>query len=172
VSVAAIQAILEGMGFESLPPFSIISKTFGFLKCVNLSSVGLGLNEIPFEFGWDLAAWKPILEQSEPEGALGPSEVHVEVVDLVDDLSASDGDSDSVMAETGFKPISNQSEFGTRPEPVPEISEAGIEPPPVFEEDVDDSFDRVAAFEKDEEVEIPILAVQPTTIKIPQTGEG
>jgi len=41
----------------------------------------------------------------------------------------------------------------------------------VFEEDVDDFFDRVADFEKDEEVEIPILAVQPTTIKIPETGQ-
>jgi len=37
---------------------------------------------------------------------------------------------------------------------------------------VDDSFDRVADFEKDEEVEIPILEVQPTTLKVPQTSEG
>jgi len=53
-SVAAIQALLGAMALESLPPLPIISKNFGFLKCVNLSSVGLGLNEIPFEFGWDL----------------------------------------------------------------------------------------------------------------------
>ena len=53
----------------------------------------------------------------------------------------------------------------TGPEPVPKTGEAGIEPPPVFEEDVDDSFDRITDFEKDEEVEIPILAVQPTTKK-------
>jgi len=46
------------------------------------------------------------------------------------------------------------------------------EPPLVFEDDVDDSFDRVANFEKDEEVEIPILTVQPTTLKVPKTGEG
>ena len=72
---AAIQASLGGMGFESLLPLLIISKTFCFLKCVNLSSVGLGLNEILFKFGWDLVVWKPILEQSEPKGALEPSEV-------------------------------------------------------------------------------------------------
>ena len=36
----------------------------------------------------------------------------------------------------------------------------GIEPPLVFEEDVNDSFDRVAHFKKDEEVEIPILGIQ------------
>ena len=76
------------------------------------------------------------------------------------------------MIETGFEPVSDQSEFGTGLEPVPEIGEAGIEPPPVFEDDVDDSFDRVVDFEKDKEVEIPILAVQPATIKITQTGEG
>jgi len=42
----------------------------------------------------------------------------------------------------------------------------------VFEENVDDSFDRVAAFENDERVDTPIVIVQPKTFKIPQTGEG
>ena len=75
VSVAVIPTSLGGMGFKSLPPLPIISKTFGFLKCVNLSSVGLGLNEVPSEFGWDLVLWKPILEQSELKSVPGPSEV-------------------------------------------------------------------------------------------------
>ena len=166
MSVATIQAFLKGMGFKSLPPLSIISKIFGFLKCVNLRSVGLGLNEIPFEFGWDLVVWKPVLVQSEPKGALKPSKVHIEIVDVVDDSSPSKADSDSVMAETGSEPVSDQSEFVTRPEPIPEIGEARIEPPPVFEEDVDDSFDKVAHFDEDEEVEIPILVVQPKTIQV------
>jgi len=43
------------------------------------------------------------------------------------------------------------------PKPVLETGEA--KPPLVFEEDVDYSFDRVADFEKDEEVEIPISTV-------------
>jgi len=172
VSIASIQAFLGGMGFESLPPLPIISKTFGFLKCVNLNSVGLGLNEIPFEFGWDLVMWKPILAQAEPKGALGPSELHIEVVNVVDDSSPSEEDSDSVMTETGSEPVSNQIEFGTRSEPVPEIGETRIEPPLVFEENVDDSFDRVPDFDKDEEAEILILAFQPTTLKVPQRGEG
>ena len=47
------------------------------------------------------------------------------------------------------------------------MSEIGIDPPLVFEEDVDDSFERVTNFEKDEEVEIPILIIQPTTLKVP-----
>jgi len=76
------------------------------------------------------------------------------------------------MAEIGSELVFYQSEFGTRHEAVPEIGEAGIKPPPVFKENVDDSFGRVANFEKDEEVEIPILAVQPKTLKIPQTGDG
>ena len=37
---------------------------------------------------------------------------------------------------------------------------------------MDDSFDRVADFEKLEEVEIPILAVQLSTLKVPQPSEG
>jgi len=36
----------------------------------------------------------------------------------------------------------------------------------MFKEDVDDSFDGVADFEKDEEVEIPILAVQRKMIQV------
>jgi len=42
----------------------------------------------------------------------------------------------------------------------------------VFEENVDDSFDRVADFEKEEDVEILIMVVQSKTTKIPQTDEG
>ena len=104
---------------------------------------------------WDLVVWKPISEQSEPKSALGPSEVQTEVF-VIDDSSLSEGDSDSVMVKIGFEPVFDKSKFGTRSEPNLEIGEARIEPPPVFEEGVDDSFDRVADFEKDEEVEIPI----------------
>ena len=133
--------------------------------------MALGLKAIPIEVGWDLVMWKPILEQSEPKGALRPSEVHTEAF-VVDDSSLLEGDSDSVMVETGSEPISDQSEFRTRPQLVPKIGDARIEPSPMFEEDVDDSFDSVADFEKDEEVEIPILVVQPKTIQVQTSGEG
>ena len=119
--------------------------------------MGIGLNEIPFKFRWDLVIWKPIVVSSEPKGVLGPSEAHIEVVVVLDNSSPSEGDSDSVMVETGSKPVSDQGEFRIGPKPVPEFGETGIEPSLVFEEDVDDSFDRVADFEKDEEVEIPIF---------------
>ena len=101
ISAVAFPALSGGKGFESLPPLPIISNAFGFLKCVNLSLVRLGLNEIPFEFGWDLVVWKLILQQSEPKGALEPSEVQTEVF-VVDDSSRSEGDSDSMLAEIGL----------------------------------------------------------------------
>ena len=48
VSIVVFPAFSGGKGFESLPSLPIISNTFGFLKCVNLSLVGLGLNEVSF----------------------------------------------------------------------------------------------------------------------------
>jgi len=106
ISIKLLTAILEGEGLEISPPLPIIYKPFGFLKSIGLSSVGLGLNAIPFEFGWDLVVWKSIVEQFEPKGVLGPSETHVEVADVLDDLSPSEGDSDSVMVETRSEPVS------------------------------------------------------------------
>jgi len=123
------------------------------------------LNKVPSEFGWDLVLWTPTLEQSGPKGVLGPSEVQTEVFDVVDDSSLSEGDSDSVLAEAGPELISDLSESRTRPEPIPDVGEAGREPPPVFEENVDDSFDRVADFEKDEGVDTPIVIVHPKPLK-------
>ena len=75
------------------------------------------------------------------------------------------------MVEIGSEPVSDQGEFGRGPKPIPKIGETETEPRLVFEEDVDDFFDRVTDLEKDEEVEIPVLAVQPTTLKVPQTSE-
>jgi len=109
--------------------------------------------------------------QSEPKVVLGPNEAHIEVVDVLDESSPSVGDSDSVRVEIGFEAVSEQGEFRTVPEPVPEFGEIGVESPALFEDDVDDSFDRVVDFEKEEEVEILILAVQPSTLKVSQPSE-
>ena len=65
ISAAAFPAFLGGMGFESLPSLPIISKPFGFLMSLNLSSMGLGLNAVPSKFGWDLVLVEPSLEISE-----------------------------------------------------------------------------------------------------------
>ena len=90
----------------------------------------------------------------------------------MDESSSSEGDSDSVRVEIGSEPISEQGEFGTSPEPIPEFDESGVKPPLLFNEDVDDSFHRVADFDKEEEVEIPILAVQPLILKVSKPSEG
>jgi len=110
--------------------------------------------------------WKPILQQSEPKGALGPSEVPTEVF-AANDLSPSEGDSNLVLAETGSEPVSDLYELGTRPEPVPDVDEAAREPPSVFDENVDYYFYRVDDFEKDEEVGTPIVIVQSKPLKYP-----
>ena len=39
------------------PPRPIIHKTFGYLTQLNLKSVGLGLNNIPYPFGWELMVY-------------------------------------------------------------------------------------------------------------------
>jgi len=43
--------------------------------------------------------------QSEPKAILGPNEAHIEVVDVLDESSPSEGDSDSIRVETGSEPI-------------------------------------------------------------------
>jgi len=77
-----------------------------------------------------------------------------------------------VLVERGPEPVYDLNESGTRLEPVPDVDEAAREPPSMFEENVDDSFDRVVDFEKDEEVDTPIVIVQPKTLKIPPKGSG
>ena len=54
MSVTAAPEPVEGMGFNFLPPLPIISKTFRFLKRLNLRSMGIELSHVPPEFGWDL----------------------------------------------------------------------------------------------------------------------
>ena len=65
---------------------------------------------------------------------------------MLDESSPSedDRDLDTVRAETRSESISEQGDLGTRPEPIPKFGEVGIEPAPLFEENVDVSFDKVA----------------------------
>ena len=82
-----------------------------------MNSVGLGLDVIIFEFGWNLVVWKPFGVQFEPKAMLGPNEAGIEIIDVLDDSSPyeEDGDSDSVGAETGSEPVSKQGDLGTGP---------------------------------------------------------
>ena len=51
-----LMAIPEGK--PSSPPRPISFKPFGFLKSVGLKSVGLGLKDIPYNFGWKLVVFE------------------------------------------------------------------------------------------------------------------
>jgi len=162
------------MGLAISPRLPIICNPFRFLKSLDSTSIGLGLDEIPFEFGWNLVIRKPFGVQFGSKAVLEPNEAGFEVVDVLNDSSAyeDDGDSDTIRAETGSEPVSEQGDLGTGFEPLPEIGEVRVEPSPIFEENVDVSFDKVADFERDEEVDTPVVIVQPRTIRLRQLGEG
>ena len=170
VSATVFSAFLGSIGFESLPPLPIISKAFGFLKSLNLSSVGLGLNEVPPEFGWDLALFKVDGEQTVSDGVFESDEAQtgLEVVLELSGVLSGAEDSPDPMS----KGVSGLGETEIGPEPIPDLSEARTEPPLVFEDKWDDSFDRVADIEADEEYDILVVIVQPKSVKTPQTGEG
>jgi len=53
-AATANRAQNSGMAFESLPPLPIASVPFKFLKSLNLISLGMGLNDVPSSFGWEL----------------------------------------------------------------------------------------------------------------------
>jgi len=56
--LSVLSASLSGTGFENPPPLVMSFKPFQFLKCLGLSSVGLGLGCVPFHSGWALIEWK------------------------------------------------------------------------------------------------------------------
>jgi len=73
--IAANRASQSGMGFENLPPLAISSIPFQFLKSLDLSSVGLGVDAVPPCFEWELVVWKPLNEQFREELEGKPVEV-------------------------------------------------------------------------------------------------
>jgi len=158
VSIKVLTAFLEGIGLVILSSLPIVCTPFKFLKSLDLTSVRLGLNKIPFDFGWELVIWKPFRVQLGSKAVLGLNETGFDVVDVLDESppSEDDGDSDIARAETGPEPVSEIGDLGTGPEPVLEVGESGVEPPFVFVEHADMSFDKVADFEGDEEVDPPV----------------
>ena len=120
--------------------------------------MGLGLDEIAFEFGWELVIWKPFRVQFESKAVLGSNEAGLDVIDVLDESSPSkdNGDFDMARAEIGPQPISEMGDLGIGPEPVPEVGEVGVEPSSVFVEHANMSFNKVANFEGDEQVDHPV----------------
>ena len=78
------------MGFQSLPPLPIASVPFQFLKSLDLSSSGMGLDVVPSCFGWELVECKPLEQQSRAEikgkSAEAFGEIH-DAVEVGDDTS-------------------------------------------------------------------------------------
>jgi len=76
-------AQLPGMGFGCMPSLLIISVPFKFVKKLNLTSVGVGLESVPFSFGWELVERKPKIygSRNEFEEKLGDEfvEIHEEI---------------------------------------------------------------------------------------------
>ena len=93
--------------------------------------------DVPPEFGWDLEL--PILEQTGVKSAAGPSEVQTKVVDVVDDSSLSEGDSDDVHITRSEIMLAE-----IRSEAVLDFSELQPEPGPGIEERLDDFAEKVA----------------------------
>jgi len=77
-----------------------------------------------------------------------------------------------VRAETGPEPVFEIGDLGTGPVLVLKVGEVGVEPPSIFVEHADMSFDKVADFAGDEEVEPPVVMMQPKTTSLPQPSEG
>ena len=159
----------------------IICKPFRFLKSLNLKSVGLKLEDVPYEFGWDLVLFEFVVVDLESKVVQGPSEAKFEVFEVEDESSLFEGDSDeshvtgekSVLAGTGPEPGSESSSFlpesETRVEPGSDTFECQPEPFLVHEEQMDES-ERVADVDVSEESESPIEILQPKTIQVQPPG--
>ena len=140
-----------------MPPLPFLSKTVGFLKCVHLSSVGLGLTDIPPEFGWDLVLFEPITEQSGVEAQ----------TEIDGDMSVSVEGSEVLHKDSWAFELAK-----IGPASVPDPRKPQIEPKLVFEDRLDDFSEKVADIDLDEGPETPIEIVQTELVQIPQTSEG
>jgi len=64
-ALPAFGPTLPGTGIETLPPLTISTGLFRFLKSLGLKSIGLGLVDVPFHGGWKLVEWRPSMSVSE-----------------------------------------------------------------------------------------------------------
>ena len=76
-----LAAILGGMGLVTSPPLPIVCQPFRFLVHADLSSIGVNLCDIPFDFGGELNLWVFDGELGETI-ALSPSDLAVSYTHL------------------------------------------------------------------------------------------
>ena len=134
------------------PPLPISFQLFRFLVHVDLSSIGVNLCEIPFDFGWELKLWI-FYGESGVQIAQGPSDLLDRVVEreivMEDESSMSDDDSNPMHVtgwelaeyvgsrnEVELRPPEPEIEMQTRAEPIlePEIEAETLPEPPVVPE--------------------------------------
>ena len=75
VSIKVFTAFLEGMGLVISPSLPIVCTPFKFLKSLDLTMVRLGLDEIPFDFGWKLVIWEPFRLQFGSKAIFRPNDI-------------------------------------------------------------------------------------------------
>ena len=153
-------------GFETLPPLATSSNLLRFLKCLDLKSVDLGLENVPFHFGWDIVVWNPKLsvkpvylgvnlveivkicdevEEEQPE-VFGPRiELNLENPSLgeplveIEDEPSVEGKAVEELG-TGDEPVFVDVEMGIGVMPVLEAVEMGSGRTPVLRAEGGDSF--------------------------------
>jgi len=70
LSTTTAPASVKGTRFNLLPPLPIISTTYGFLKSLDLRTVGVELGDVLRVFKWDLVLFEVDEDQTVLEGFL------------------------------------------------------------------------------------------------------
>jgi len=100
--IPALRASQSGTGFENPPPLAILTNFLKFLKCIDLKSVGLGLEGVPFHCGWDIVEWKSKLVD------LGVSSV--EILEICDEVEEKEPRVFGPQIELGLENLSGLGE--------------------------------------------------------------
>ena len=104
----AQRAPRSGTGFEALSPLTISSNLLRFLKCLDLKSVGLGLENVPFHFGWDIVVWNPKL-------SVKPVDLGVNLVEIMEICDEVDEEQPEVFGPRIELNLKNLSDLGEPP---------------------------------------------------------
>jgi len=93
-----------------MPSLPIISVPFKFLKELNLTFVGLGLESVPVSFEWKLVEWKPKIDGSRVEFRQDSGDDFVEIheeIEVKDDQGEGFGPQIELNLGTGSDPVHN-----------------------------------------------------------------
>ena len=123
--------------------------------------MGMGLNVVPSSFGWELVLWKPLVHHLRAEIGVKPTEVFVEVHDVVE-----------VEDDTSEEGATVDLNLGTGAEPVHDYGDVGSESIPVFEDYLGDTFEKVGEIDLDKGPQTPSELVPSIPTDDSLTREG